>query len=105
MCVCVCVCVYLSIYIYRYIYPGQVVDWDPKSKRKGAPQAHETTHAKAVCLSQCGNYGVVGYSCGRIDKYNMQVGLAAADEPAACACTRRRRWSSAAALCGRIRGV
>ena len=61
------------MYIYIYIY--KVVDWDPKSKRKGAPQAHETTHAKAVCLSQCGNYGVVGYSCGRIDKYNMQVGL------------------------------
>ena len=84
---------------------GQVVDWDPKSKRKGAPPAHETTHAKAVCLSQCGNYGVVGYSCGRIDKYNMQVGLEAADGHAACACMHMRRWSSLAALWGRILGV
>jgi U3 small nucleolar RNA-associated protein 21 len=43
-------------------------------RNKGAPQPHQQTMAKAVCVSACGNYGVVGYGCGRIDKYNMQSG-------------------------------
>ena len=38
-------------------------------RKKGAPEPHEQTMAKAVCVSACGNYGVVGYSFGRIDKY------------------------------------
>lgn len=54
--------------------PGQVVDHEPRARRKGAPQPHETTLAKAVCVTACGNYGLVGYSCGRIDKFNMQSG-------------------------------
>ena len=29
----------------------------------------------AVCLSKCGNFGFVGTSSGRIDRYNMQSGL------------------------------
>ena len=29
----------------------------------------------SVALSQCGNFGIVGSAAGRIDRYNMQVGL------------------------------
>ena len=54
--------------------PGQVVDYNPEIRKKGAPQAHELTKAKAVTMSPCGNFGVVGYACGRIDKFNMQSG-------------------------------
>jgi U3 small nucleolar RNA-associated protein 21 len=54
--------------------PGQVVDYEPLVRKKGAPAEHEMTRAKTVCMSSCGNFGVVGYACGRIDKYNMQSG-------------------------------
>jgi len=29
----------------------------------------------AVAVSSCGNYGLVGTSAGRVDRYNMQSGL------------------------------
>jgi len=28
----------------------------------------------AVCVSQCGNFGVLGYENGQIQKFNMQSG-------------------------------
>ncbi|KAF5840981.1 quinon protein alcohol dehydrogenase-like superfamily [Dunaliella salina] len=31
--------------------------------------------ATAVCLSPCGNFGMVGSASGRLDRYNMQSGL------------------------------
>jgi len=54
--------------------PGQVVDYEHKIRKKGALLEHEVTKAKAVCMSGCGNFGIVGYACGRIDKFNMQSG-------------------------------
>ena len=54
--------------------PGQVVDPDAPARAKGGPQEHQRTRAKCVCVTACGNYGVVGYTCGRIDRYNMQSG-------------------------------
>jgi hypothetical protein len=52
----------------------QVCDHAVVSRKKGAPAAHELTKARAVNISACGNFGLVGYTCGRIDKYNMQSG-------------------------------
>ncbi|KAJ1477035.1 WD40-repeat-containing domain protein, partial [Baffinella frigidus] len=54
--------------------PGQVVDPEAAPRRKGGGGEHEKTRAKCVCVTACGNYGVVGYACGRIDRYNMQSG-------------------------------
>ena len=53
---------------------GQVVDPAPVTRKRGPPGAHEVTVAKSVAVSACGNFGVVGYACGRIDRYNMQSG-------------------------------
>jgi hypothetical protein len=53
---------------------GQVVDPAPVTRKRGPPGAHEATVAKCVAVSACGNFGVVGYACGRIDRYNMQSG-------------------------------
>jgi hypothetical protein len=52
----------------------QVCDHVAVSRKRGAPSAHELTKARAVNISACGNFGLVGYTCGRIDKYNMQSG-------------------------------
>ncbi|EKX42395.1 hypothetical protein GUITHDRAFT_164167 [Guillardia theta CCMP2712] len=54
--------------------PGQIAEVEEKRRKRGGQASHETTLAKSVCISPCGNYGIVGYSCGRIDKYNMQSG-------------------------------
>jgi hypothetical protein len=54
--------------------PGQIADYEAKSRNKGAPKDHNKTMALCVCVTQCGNFGVVGYSCGRVDKYNLQSG-------------------------------
>jgi WD40 repeat protein len=54
--------------------PGQIADYEAKSRNKGAPKDHNKTLALCVCVTQCGNFGVVGYSCGRVDKYNLQSG-------------------------------
>lgn len=51
--------------------------WDSKHKRAG--KHHLSTVdggiAKAVCVSQCGNFGLVGSSEGGIGVYNLQSGL------------------------------
>ena len=52
----------------------QVCDHAVVLRKRGAPSAHELTKARAVNISACGNFGLVGYTCGRIDKYNMQSG-------------------------------
>lgn len=54
--------------------PGQVADYEPRTRARGARKSHETTTACCVCVTQCGNFGVVGYSCGRVDRYNLQSG-------------------------------
>lgn len=50
--------------------------WDTTSKRVGGLQLPTVDGgaARAVCISQCGNFGVVGLSKGAIASYNMQLG-------------------------------
>ncbi|KAM9801262.1 WD repeat-containing protein 36 [Neosynchiropus ocellatus] len=36
---------------------------------------HQTSVATAVDITSCGNFAVIGSSCGRIDVYNLQSGL------------------------------
>ena len=36
---------------------------------------HGHTVATCVEVSACGNYGLIGYSSGHVDIYNMQSGL------------------------------
>lgn len=44
--------------------------------RKAVIKGHfRKSTVTAVCLSRCGNYGIVGYHSGKIEKYNMQSGL------------------------------
>lgn len=43
----------------------------PEEELYGRPTAPVT----AVAVSPCGNFGIVGSACGRIDRYNMQSGL------------------------------
>lgn len=51
--------------------------WNTKSKRVGLHQLATVDggFAKAVCVSQCGNFGLVGSSEGGIGVYNLQSGL------------------------------
>ena len=51
-----------------------MADPTPVMRKRGPPAAHEVTVAKCVAVSACGYFGVVGYACGRIDRYNMQSG-------------------------------
>jgi U3 small nucleolar RNA-associated protein 21 len=43
----------------------------PRGPRGGEPR---TASATAVALSRCGNFAIVGYADGRVDRYNMQSG-------------------------------
>ncbi|TNN24993.1 WD repeat-containing protein 36 [Liparis tanakae] len=38
------------------------------------PAAHGTAVATAVDITSCGNFAVIGSSCGRVDAYNLQSG-------------------------------
>lgn len=51
--------------------------WDSKNKRIGKHQLATVDGgiAKAVCVSQCGNFGLVGSSEGGIGVFNLQSGL------------------------------
>lgn len=49
---------------------GEHVLTVPANKMKGYPG-----NVTSVCLSHCGNFGFVGTSIGRMDKYNMQSGI------------------------------
>jgi hypothetical protein len=49
----------------------QELELPPKQRLDGTVPAEVT----AVCISQCGNFGVVGSAAGRVDRYNMQSGL------------------------------
>lgn len=37
--------------------------------------SYQPAPATAVCVTQCGNFAVVGSASGRLDRYNMQSGL------------------------------
>lgn len=51
--------------------------WDTKNKRMGRHELPTVDGgvAKAVCVSHCGNFGLVGSSLGGIAAYNLQSGL------------------------------
>lgn len=51
--------------------------WDSKNKRVGRHQLETVDGglAKAVCVSHCGNFGLVGSSYGGIASYNLQSGI------------------------------
>lgn len=53
--------------------------------------AEHSVTATAVDISSCGNFGLIGYSSGHIDLYNMQSGLhrGSIGEPQAHKCTVR----------------
>lgn len=50
--------------------------WDSRSKRVGRHQLNtiDKGFVKSVCISQCGNFGLVGSSLGGIGSYNLQSG-------------------------------
>lgn len=78
--------------------PGQVVEFEMPERVKGAPKEHLRTVASSVCVTQCGNFGIVGYTCGRVDRYNLQVCVHI------CACVRATALfiSGPAPLCVRL---
>ncbi|XP_041666013.1 WD repeat-containing protein 36 [Cheilinus undulatus] len=39
------------------------------------PDAQRSTVATAVSITSCGNFALIGSSCGRVDVYNLQSGL------------------------------
>ncbi|KAM6902387.1 WD repeat-containing protein 36 [Xenentodon cancila] len=39
------------------------------------PEARRGTFATAIDITSCGNFAVVGSSCGRVDVYNLQSGM------------------------------
>ncbi|KAM7392249.1 hypothetical protein PAMA_007394 [Pampus argenteus] len=39
------------------------------------PSCHRDTVSTAVDITSCGNFAVIGSSCGRVDVYNLQSGL------------------------------
>ncbi|KAJ1618156.1 hypothetical protein T492DRAFT_465107 [Pavlovales sp. CCMP2436] len=41
----------------------------------GSPVGEGAGDGTAVCVSRCGNFSYVGYSSGRIERYNLQSGL------------------------------
>lgn len=51
--------------------------WDSKNKRVGRYQLNTVDggFAKSVCVSHCGNFGLVGSSNGGIGSFNLQSGL------------------------------
>lgn len=51
--------------------------WDSSTKRVGRNVLNTVDQGfcKAVCISQCGNFGLVGSSFGGIGVYNLQSGL------------------------------
>ncbi|CAD1808987.1 Utp21 specific WD40 associated putative domain family protein [Candida parapsilosis] len=51
--------------------------WDSSTKRVGRNVLNTVDQGfcKAVCISQCGNFGLVGSSLGGIGVYNLQSGL------------------------------
>ncbi|EMG50921.1 UTP21 U3 small nucleolar RNA-associated protein 21 [Candida maltosa Xu316] len=51
--------------------------WDSRNKRVGKHilKTIDDGMVKAVCISQCGNFGLVGSSSGGIGSYNLQSGL------------------------------
>lgn len=50
--------------------------WDSRTKRVGRHQLNtvDKGYIKSVCISQCGNFGLVGSSLGGIGSYNLQSG-------------------------------
>ena len=57
--------------LQRYALGEHVLSPPPK-ELLNEPSAAPVT---AVCLSRCGNFGFVGSSSGRLDRYNMQSGI------------------------------
>jgi len=51
--------------------------WSYKNKALGkhVMQTKDTSAAKAVAISSCGNFGFVGSASGSVDMFNMQSGL------------------------------
>ena len=51
--------------------------WDSRNKRVGRHLLNTIDGGivKSVCVSQCGNFGLVGSSLGGIGSYNLQSGL------------------------------
>lgn len=51
--------------------------WDTKNKRVGRYDLNTVDGgiAKAICVSQCGNFGLIGSANGGIGVYNLQSGL------------------------------
>ncbi|RCK54556.1 U3 small nucleolar RNA-associated protein 21 [Candida viswanathii] len=51
--------------------------WDSRNKRVGRHvlKTVDEGMVKSVCISQCGNFGLVGSSSGGIGSYNLQSGL------------------------------
>ncbi|KAK6875438.1 U3 small nucleolar RNA-associated protein 21 [Candida tropicalis] len=51
--------------------------WDSRNKRVGRHvlKTVDEGMVKSVCISQCGNFGLVGSSLGGIGSYNLQSGL------------------------------
>lgn len=51
--------------------------WDSLTKRLTAMQLHTPDQGMAslVCVSQCGNFGLVGSANGQIAAYNLQLGV------------------------------
>ncbi|XP_013379758.1 WD repeat-containing protein 36 isoform X1 [Lingula anatina] len=63
---------------------GEVTTWNYQRSSMGkhrlahqrlTSKEHGGTVALCVCLTSCGNFGLIGYSSGHVDVYNMQSGL------------------------------
>jgi U3 small nucleolar RNA-associated protein 21 len=58
--------------LQRFALGEHVLAPPPKELLPGRPAAAAVT---SVALSRCGNFGFVGSSAGRVDRYNMQSGM------------------------------
>eukprot|EP00037_Helgoeca_nana_P000952 m.24549 g.24549 ORF g.24549 m.24549 type:complete len:919 (+) comp11276_c0_seq1:225-2981(+) len=60
---------------------GVARTWRWENKRLGSHKLEPKTHggppreAKSVAMSACGNFAIVGYSTGHVEKFNVQSGL------------------------------
>lgn len=64
----------VAAYVWRLQHAAlgeHVLSPPPKTLLERRP----LTPVTSVCLSRCGNFGFVGSSSGRLDRYNMQSGL------------------------------